>query len=377
MSINKQKVLCIINNFAVGGSERIVLDITTELVKKHFVAVATVLGGGPFESEFKKHESAVYFAGPHTVRNTTKRGKLLWLLAAPLTIIKLTRYIYIQKPNAVMSSLFLADVLGMPLARILGVQRRIVVQHDVHEFGRLKTFLKVHVGLRNASHVVAVSEAVKDFLCITWKLPREKVSVIHNGLPIGSLEKGRRVPKPGDALTVGFLGRLEPIKGPQYFLAAVAQLAQEGLTPRVLIAGTGSLEGELKEYAHEYSLDNVSFIGLTTDAPRTLREMDIVVIPSEEEGFGLVALEALFAHKVVIASDLPAFREFIVHGENGFLVAPRSSNAIADSIRCVFMQNHMLADAHTNISQWTKDNSAKFDITYAVQRYEEALGIRQ
>lgn len=64
--------------------------------------------------------------------------------------------------------------------------------------------------------------------------------------------------------------------------------------------------------------------------------MDVLVLPSEAEGFGLVLIEAMAAGVPVVGTNVPGIRDVIVDGENGLLVAVREPKALADVVRRVF-----------------------------------------
>lgn len=371
---DREKIVWVINNFAIGGSERIVLDIISQLKEQHEVHIVSVLGGGPLGEEFKKHAGHVYFAGPRYDSHKGVPKKLLWILTAPITFVKLLRYIAREKPHAVLSSLFLADVLGMTAAQLVGVKRRILVQHDVHEFGRFKNFLKVHVGLANATRIIAVSDAVKNFLQITWRQGAEKVVVITNSVDVESLQQGIREGERGDVV-IGYLGRLEKIKGPQYFVEALRILAQKEVSPKTFIFGSGDLESSLQETAQRHGLTHVHFEGTVLDVPSALQKVDLLVVPSEEEGFGLVVTEALFAGKVVIASDLPAFHELINAGENGLLFQAKDSESLAFTLEKVLGDKELLQALQEGVAWWAETNKEKFDIATKAREYKKALDL--
>tara|TARA_B100000745_G_scaffold285201_1_gene220318 strand:- start:1348 stop:2427 length:1080 start_codon:yes stop_codon:yes gene_type:complete len=358
------------NNFAIGGAERVLLDIISRLSEQHDIHVVSVLGGGPLQSEFE-NVAQVYVLGSIPIGGFL--GKLLWVFSSPITAARLLMFLKRERPDAVMSSLFAADVLGMTVARMAGVRRRVLVQHDVHAFGWFKNLLKRRFGLGAATNIVAVSEAVRDFLQVTWGQPRTKITVIENGVDIEQLQEGRR--QQGDEVVLGFLGRLEPVKGPQYFLDALVNLSQKNINPRVLVFGSGSLEPRLQQFVQEKGLTNVTFEGVAGDVPAALRVVDVLVVPSEEEGFGLVVTEALFAGKVVVASDLPAFHGLVNGGENGLLFEAGSSESLATTLEDLLTDEKLLHALQRGVDQWADANKDTFNISSKAQEYEKALGL--
>lgn len=114
---------------------------------------------------------------------------------------------------------------------------------------------------------------------------------------------------PGDAgaPTVAFLGRVHPQKGIDRLIEAAGALARAGEATEVLIAGTGAPEylDELKQLAASLGIaDRVHFLGhvLGADKVRLLRGADMLVLPSFQESFGLVLVEALACGTPVITT---------------------------------------------------------------------------
>lgn len=74
------------------------------------------------------------------------------------------------------------------------------------------------------------------------------------------------------------------------------------------------------------------FAGKRNDIPNIMKALDVFVLPSLWEGFGLVPLEAMAAQKPVVATSVSAIPEVIVDGETGLLIPPKDSIALADAI---------------------------------------------
>ncbi|MDL1885046.1 glycosyltransferase family 4 protein, partial [Anaerolineae bacterium CFX8] len=106
----------------------------------------------------------------------------------------------------------------------------------------------------------------------------------------------------------------------------------------LLIAGQGPLETELRALAAPLG-ERVHFLGWRDDTPRLMAALDVLLVPSLWEGFGLVILEAMAQQTPVIGSAVSAIPEIITDGETGLLAPPRSADKLADALRT------LLADA--------------------------------
>jgi glycosyltransferase involved in cell wall biosynthesis len=112
------------------------------------------------------------------------------------------------------------------------------------------------------------------------------------------------------SLLLGAVGRLVPEKGFVCLLQAVAPLLQANAALQLLILGEGPQRKELEALVAAYGLQQqVLLPGHVAQAVSCYRAFDLLCIPSEQEGLGLVLQEAVIAGVAVLASDLPVFRE--------------------------------------------------------------------
>jgi glycosyltransferase involved in cell wall biosynthesis len=79
----------------------------------------------------------------------------------------------------------------------------------------------------------------------------------------------------------------------------------------------------------------VRFAGTRRDIPRILPVLDVFVLPSLYEGFGIAILEAMAAGKPVVATTVGGIPEFVVQGETGLLVEPGNAEALVEAIGCL------------------------------------------
>ncbi len=178
-----------------------------------------------------------------------------------------------------------------------------------------------------------------------------KVAVIAPGvaaevIPMGTDLQQRFVPAAAPAAQLPshlvFVGRLVPKKGLEHLLDALHQLRQAGVPLSAEIVGHGPLEGALAEKTRILGLDaRVHFAGPVSHDSLAghYHRAGIAVFPfveaadGDQEGFGLVMVEAMGCGCTVIASDLPAVRDVIRNDETGILVPPGDPLALATAIR--------------------------------------------
>ena len=147
----------------------------------------------------------------------------------------------------------------------------------------------------------------------------------------------RESPEPEGTPTVVLPARLLREKGVYEFAAAASELRRAGVSARFIVAGRldpanrGALTAE--QVRELCASTGVEWIGDCQDMPRLFRECHLVCLPSYREGMPKALLEACGAGRAIITSDSPGCRDVVRSGENGLLVPPRDSRALAAAMR--------------------------------------------
>ena len=224
----RKKVVIIINNFAVGGVERFFLDILPRLdQKKVELYLVTVWGSGSLEKNYSRLNIPIYFAGTKVIFKKNSLLKLYLTIIAPITLIKLLIILHKIQPDVVLTCLCQADILGILAAWLSRVKKRIIGQHDIKSLHPFIKCLKKAFGFNLATDVIANSQTTQHFLINYFSVSPEKIMVIPNGIDISQFTKDVAPVKMRDNLTLGFIGRLEPVKGVQCLLDALKMLKKK------------------------------------------------------------------------------------------------------------------------------------------------------
>jgi glycosyltransferase involved in cell wall biosynthesis len=132
---------------------------------------------------------------------------------------------------------------------------------------------------------------------------------------------------------VGTAVNLSAQKGLTHLLDAAAIVRRSGTAAHFVIAGDGPLRADLIAYAAAHDLnDSVTFAGYRADVPEVLAGLDVFVLSSLWEGLPLALLEALACGRPIVATSVGGIPEVVSEGENGFLVPPGDSQALASRI---------------------------------------------
>lgn len=179
-----------------------------------------------------------------------------------------------------------------------------------------------------------------------FAVPADKVRVIPNGIeppaPGGGPAGARSTYAGPDERLVVHVGRLVPEKGAGVLLEALPTVLRHHPKVRLVIAGSGPWEGELRQRARNLGLqERVTFAGhLPAEAVQALyRAADVAVVPSTYEPFGIVALEAMAAGAPLVVSDVGGLAEIVEHGIDGLKALPGHPESLALQITT------LLADA--------------------------------
>lgn len=198
-----------------------------------------------------------------------------------------------------------------------------------------------------ATSVVAVSNATKTHLEKTGYFKKTNIDVIYNGVDINRfnpnvdcnyLRKEWNIPK--NAKVIGMLGRLNSWKGQSDFLTAVNMVLKDHKDTYAIMVG-GTFAGEewrkdelLKEISASPYHDRIIYSNYRTDSECIHKLFDVFVLPSTNpDPLPTVVLEAMATEKPIVGYSHGGICEMVKDNENGLLVAPRDTTALALAIK--------------------------------------------
>lgn len=257
--------------------------------------------------------------------------------------LALRRYVARERIRIVHSTERPRDALyGVGLAKLSGAKS---VVH-VHVKWSNEYSAPARWSVRRADAVFSISRYVTRTLLDMGK-PASAIHTILNGIDpakwdpaTDGSELRRELGVPQDAFVLASVSRLFSWKGQRELLRAFALVQQQLTNVRLLIVGADAQEvegtsfsAELKTLARTLGVEqNVIFTGPRSDVPRVMAACDLFTMPSFEEPFGLVFLEAMAMKKPVIALDNGGTPEVVEHGRSGLLSAPQDIPTLASNI---------------------------------------------
>ncbi len=201
-----------------------------------------------------------------------------------------------------------------------------------------------------SDRIIAISPAGAKLMTDAG-ISEEKISVMMNGVsPVerASSERIRELKAQygignGD-FVIGILARIEEYKGHIYVLEALRLLRDQGRKVKLIIAGTGGFEGQVREHASELGVDrDTVFTGFVSDVSGVLSLMDLQVNASYiSETSSLSLLEGMSMGLPMAASDCCGNPWIVDDGISGFLFPPKDAAALADIIDRVVSDRDLL-----------------------------------
>lgn len=184
--------------------------------------------------------------------------------------------------------------------------------------------------------VVAVSEAIATSLR-RFGAPRRKITTIDNGIDLAPFEgaqptlreelRGRR------GKIVGLVGRLTPQKGADCFLHAARDVLADCPDTLFVLVGEGPQRQSLEAVVRRLDIaDRVIFAGHRADMPGVYASLDVLVLPSINEGLPMTLIEAMASARPVVATPVGAVPKLITSERTGLLVNPGDACGLSAAI---------------------------------------------
>jgi glycosyltransferase involved in cell wall biosynthesis len=361
-----------------GGSQRLLWELATRLPRHRFHAevwLSTSPGMDPLADALEQRKIGVERI-PSVESSWSWRGFLgVWLR------LRHARPTLLHLHHAKGSANRLAGVL----AEAAGDSRLVITQRTADEPSPPLGRALERRMLARADAVTTVCGAVADTLVREFGLGRSRVRIVRDGIDPPDQEtetiESRQL---RERLGVGALRplwvcgeRLEPRRGHDILLQALARLHKRGIPFLVAIGGDGSLREALERRAGWLGLsDSVRFLGHLENRGPLLAAADVVVVPSLSEAISHTLLESMMRARPVVASAAGNAPELIEDGQCGRLVPAGDPESLADALEDVYRRPDGALRMGSNAAHRAREEHTWPRVVEAFEAvYDEVLGL--
>lgn len=262
----------------------------------------------------------------------------------------------------------------VPLATIGMKKKPVLITTEHNTFNRRRRYRWLRYIERfiysRYDKIISISPEAEESLIEWLKINKnDKYKVIKNGIDLNkfmnakaiNLEKILNTPISKDDKFILMVARFDEQKDHLTVLKAMKELSSNF---KLILIGEGELEGNIRKIAKDYKIHKrVFFLGKRNDVPQITKSVDICVLSSKWEGFGLVAIEGMAAGKPVIASKVPGLEKVI--GNAGLLFE------VGDYVKLASIIKRLLSDRLLYSSFCTKSisHSKEFNINDTIDEY--------
>lgn len=224
--------------------------------------------------------------------------------------------------------------------------------------------------------IICISDAEKKSALREKICKSDKLQVIYNGIDLEEINNTTPIERAGlgissDAFVVGMVGRLSKQKSPDIFVKAAKLIKEKIPNAYFLMVGDGELRNQIEGMVQQYGLDSSFLITGWVDNPTAyMKIMDVGMLLSRWEGFGLVLPEYMACGVPIIATDVDAIPNIIKDGVNGLLVLPGDLSEIASSVIKIWLDNKVKQNLiKNNFVDVKKKYNSKRVVTQTLQIY--------
>ena len=362
------KILYLDSVSVIGGAEISLLTLLRNLNREKFEPLVILPNRGMLGDRIQELDIDIKFfpLNKINIRNPLPYLKTVW------SLIKILRNHNIDLLHCNMD---ICNQYGMIAAKLLNTP---VITHTRNILGK-RAFQRMF--LSGADMLIANSRVCAESYS-QYISKDQGVEIIYNAVdaeqfhPEGRCNLKSQFNIRNGEFVIGQVAQITPDKGQDVFIRALAQVVKTYPNVRALIVGDTVIDdsdwflNKLKQLVKELDLiDKVTFSGFIKDIVDMYRCLDLVVLPSESEGFGRTIAEAMAMSKPVVATKVGGLPELILEGETGFLVPSGDSNALAYSILKIIESPDLARTIGINGRKMVKE---KFSIENNVKKTEQA-----
>ena len=330
------KLLFVITSLENGGAERVCASLANYFSTEHEVEILYFSGEIFYEINSKVK-----------LNKFTRNSRIPRLAAKLLAIRKRAK-----DADCILSFMDSTNILSIIATAFLG-RKLIISEHSAHDFVGLKWRVLRRIFYPFASALTVLSRSDFNY----YSFVKNK-AIIYNPSIFKPSFGGQK-----EKLII-FVGRLEPVKGCDIFLRALALLRLDDF--KLLVLGDGSQKKSLQSLSEKLGLKNLEFLGSVSDIQNYYKKAKIIVSSSRFEGLGNALIESAFFDCIRVATPTAGALELLEDGKNGFISSDFSEQALAKAILKAL-------NADESVLENTRAESEKFRLENIAAKWWELI----
>lgn len=301
-SLENKRILYVITSLRTGGAERLVVDLSIRLSQNgHFVEVFVLDGTyTPFMKELEAAGIRIY-----------KGASCFYNMWNPFNILRLKRVIKKNNYDIIHSH----NSSAQYFTALAASEKQILVTTEHNVFNRRRLFKFFHLidsrmyGKYHA--IICVSNSVKAYLLKSGQCDKfmEKINIIYNGIDETQYASVQRGASMDCGKIIAMVGAFRRQKDQPTLIKAMQHLPEDY---RLWLIGDGTEKKKNEELAKSLGVSHrIVFWGDRKDVNKLFEAVDVAVMSTHYEGFGISAIEAMASGLPLIASDVPGLTEVV------------------------------------------------------------------
>lgn len=212
---------------------------------------------------------------------------------------------------------------------------------------------------------------------IQYKIaPKKKMCIIENGIDFSKFEKCDQYREntrkayqiKENEILIGVVGRISEQKDPMTSIKAFKLIHEKNKNTKFMFIGSGELEKQILEYAKQNKIEkDIIITGWIKEVEKYIPALEIAILPSKWEGFGLVLIEYMACDKPIIASNVGGIADIIQNEKNGYLIPVGNEKELAKKIELLIYNQEKREEFINN----NKINRQQYTIVNVIKKHEE------
>jgi glycosyltransferase involved in cell wall biosynthesis len=322
------KIFHLITSLDNGGAENHLASLVKEQIKGNKVFVIYLKGNDYWKKKLENKGIKII---------KIKMNSLINILNFFFVITKIKRLINNHKPDVVHAHLSSMELIGAIIKFFNKKKFKFIITKHLDSFflegsnGQNNLLQGIFIDkfiLHNANKVICISNQIKKYFLKEINIPTNKLQIIYYGLNLNDLKNKKKINikniknvKFNNHFVICCIARHVKQKSLDFLIKTFYEVQKSNFKSKLILVGNGPETTKLKELAYQFHISKkIVWINYIENVLQILKISDVFVLPSRYEGFGLVLLEAMFAKKPIIATNVSAIPEVIKDNWNGLLI---------------------------------------------------------